>query len=225
MILITYFGLLLGISFCLLLLTYKKSGNSHRLLGLYLLFLSLATAEPLYQEWLKVNVDPIVPDLIGGLYFLVGPLLLFYSSALSGSQISRWIFHTFVFLCYVLAVVADRVLGQVHFSEIFDFALYEFLFLHVFFYFVWSFKVLNRAKNPFLDKDKMVTKMALSWGKALIVLSLVLFGATFLIVHISLFVKLPFEGGVHPMQIVLLIVILFIGLLNTETSRVKQVLR
>ncbi|HRX00145.1 MAG TPA: hypothetical protein P5280_11675, partial [Cyclobacteriaceae bacterium] len=62
-----------------------------------------------------------------------------------------------------------------------------------------------------MDKDKMVTKMALSWGKALIVLSLVLFSATFLIVHISLFVKLPFEGGVHHMQIVLLIVILIIG--------------
>ncbi|MCB0489925.1 MAG: hypothetical protein KDC99_15690 [Cyclobacteriaceae bacterium] len=222
MVLITYFGLLLGFLLFILILTYKRRGRSHRLLAAYLLFLSIATAEPIYQDWTAVHIDRIFPDLLGGLYFLVGPLLLFYACALIGTTPKRPAVHTLVFVVYILAVIVERFSDLVRFNDIVDFILYEFLFVHVFVYLRLAFRTLLQAQHRPEDRNKLTTSMRLSWGKVLIVLSAILFGATFIIAHISLFTDLPFKGIVHPMQVVLLFVILSIGLLNTEMSKVKD---
>ncbi|MGE0587887.1 MAG: hypothetical protein AB7O48_04895 [Cyclobacteriaceae bacterium] len=222
MILITFFGLALGVLFVILLFSYKESGRSHRLLALYLLFLSVAIAEPIYQDWTSVYIDQIFPDLMGGLYFLVGPLLLFYTCALVGTKPKRPLLHAIIFIVYTLAVIGDRFFDLVRFNEIVDLVLYEFLFVHVFVYLRLAFRTVLRAQRGAEERNKLTTNMRLSWGKVLIILSAILFGATFVIAHISLFTNLPFSGIVHPMQLVLLIVILSIGLLNTEMSRVKD---
>lgn len=225
MILITYFGLLLGVAFFLLFLFQRKPGKGHLLLASYLLFLSIAIAEPIYQGWSRVHIDRIVPELVGGLYFLVGPILLLYARTLVGLPIGRPLLHGGVFIIYTTAVIIERVSSFIPFGDVLDFVFYEFFFLHVFVYLRLAFRTLFREKYNQKLKDDAIINMNLSWGRALIMLSAILFGLTFAVVHVSLFVELPFSGVLHPIQVVLLLIIILIGLLNTETSRVTKFIR
>lgn len=223
---VTYAGLVLGTVFFVFYRIHPSGRGSGKILSLYVLFLSLAIAEPIFHEWAVFKKYEIWPSILGGLYFLAGPLLWVYSCHQVGRQPagSKLWLHGIPFLVYVVGVILQRYVYACGENGLMDLLIYEILHIHIFSYFIVAYGQIasrRRLKNGGNSSD--VSLMKLDWTKFLIIISICLFGFSFLISNVSVFLgEIVPESTAVLVQYFLLLTIIFIALMNTDFIHLRK---
>jgi AraC-like DNA-binding protein len=142
-------GIILGLFFCLLLLT-KKSKNlkTNFFLSLYLLAFSLRTGKALFHNYYALN-DTII-TLFLGLFLLIGPSLWFYSKCLNkeGDSLKRsdYFLHFSPFFLVELLCLFFLNNGVTN-LRIFYFSFFVHGLVYCFYILFWLLKISKTQKN------------------------------------------------------------------------------
>lgn len=223
---ITYVGLVLGLFFFVFYWNLNPRIRTNRFLAAYVLFLSMALAEPILASWHFLTERGILLSLLGGIYFLVGPLLLFYCR-MQGNAVRRisykLFFHLIPFAIYTILVVIDYAAQLVGESEWVDLLAFELLYVHIFSYLIISYREMSKSIRRIKTRGEDVKLIKLSWARTLVVLSILLFGFSFLVSNFqSLLVYSVWRYYPEVIQVFLLVIIIAIALLNTEVIKLKR---
>lgn len=221
--LVTFTGLAFGGIVSIHFLTVKRPGVAIRWLGIYTLILTLSLAEFISEE------GSIAMTVLGALTFLYGPSLYLYirSRMFGVSVVERSAYRHFIpFVLYVLmAGTMTMFQTQTENQEVFEFALYEILFLHIFWYCFAALRLIKEKRNE-MPGDNDIVGMQAAFMKTLVICSVLLFSGSFIATHVFIFagIKIPFEFK-YGIQIALCVVIFVIALINTETMHTKKMIK
>jgi hypothetical protein len=183
-------------------------------LGLYVLLLAGSLSEILFEDSL------VISSIVGGTYWLFGPVLLFYVESRTAACDSRkrnvYLHLIPCSLYYTLLIGNEFVTLTSSSHEIIEFLFFELVFVHILCYFIISFRILQVARNDYKEKS-MVDRMTAFFLAFLVNASIVLFGASWLVTNITIFTGMAMSPVFNiSIQLGLSLLILLIALFSTE---------
>jgi hypothetical protein len=107
-----------------------------------------------------------------------------------------------------------------------DLIVYELLFFQIFRYCIAAMRFIRRNQSLLKEEDPDLGRMKIAFLRILVIVSIILFAASFLGTHIFMLIgfQLPFEFK-YGVQIALCLLIFVIALLNTETMHAKKLIK
>ena len=167
-------GFIQGALLSLLLFTRRRNRRANLVLGFFTLLFSLGLLERFFPRLFPgTGALSLLPDLLGGLVFLYGPLFFLYIRYLLDRPPGRreWLGHLALFIAYnafFLAFAARDLAGfpppaRENDSGLLEYALVNLLFLQLFFYCFLTLRLIFRETRH----AGGATPGALRWTKRL----------------------------------------------------------
>ena len=184
--------------FFIVLLVGKKDKNYSDVILISWFFILLFNVFSFYLIE-KQKAGPILVEFLDASAFLHGPILFFYTSALTGDPLKinlKNTFHFFPFILFFLLSVWITEINWKHISE-YNYTLIFLKFLISLIYIGFSIKKIRNYRRNIANILSTVDQLELNWLMSILYGTIILmaFGGFTLIIHFFTSINIPQSGG------------------------------